>query len=67
MRKFRYESGNIVSEKEYAQSLIKSFLAEHLIDDAIEEIETLEDADKFIQKSWLEWTIDADTVEIIED
>lgn len=67
MRKFKYENGNIVSEKDYAQSLIKSFLSEHLIETVINEIETLEDANKFIQKSWLEWTIDADTVEIIED
>jgi len=67
MRKFKYENGNIVSEKDYAQSLIKSFLSEHLQDTIINEIETLEDMNKFIQKLWQEWTIDTNTVEIIED
>lgn len=64
MKKIRYENGNIVNEKEYAQDLVRTFLAEHLQDSAIDEIETLEEAEKYMKKLWQEWTIDYDVEEV---
>lgn len=67
MKKFKYENGNIVTEKEYAQSLVRTFLAEHFENDSrIEEIETLEDADNFIKELWNDWVSDPATT-VLED
>lgn len=71
MKKFKYESGKIVTEEQHVQELVKSFLALHFVNDSstkrkIEELKTIEDADNFIKTLWVDWTYDPDT-KIIEE